>query len=384
MHLATERPSLTLLTRVPPALATAWRSGTVLEAQVVSTDEGKGTARVHIQGRTLDVRTELPLQPGQRLLLKAETQPGQWRLHLQSSPEQMMLDQTLRQVLPRQQPLAPAVQAFVRAATDPQLPPPVRMLATQLAALVPEPQRLATAEGLQQAIERSGLFLEARLATPASTQPPTTSQPQSAPQSSTGTLPAPAEASVALDFKGLLLRLLHLLRGPASSRADKAEADTDSAVAEALRTLARYAESALARIELRQVRALPESGERTPELVLELPFRQGEQLETLTLRIRREQEHNGGSEGQTPWTVTLELGDGKSGALRAVVTWSNHTVSTRFFAARSELTGRINASLNLLDTRLRAAGLEVGTLEAHTGPASSEEPLPQGLLRERA
>jgi len=69
--------------------------------------------------------------------------------------------------------------------------------------------------------------------------------------------------------------------------------------------------------------------------------------------------------------------------LRAVIAWSGEAVSTRFFAARSELAERIGASLGLLDTRLRAAGLEVGTLEAHTGQATSEERLPQGLLRER-
>ncbi|MGE0082505.1 MAG: hypothetical protein AB7U81_14540, partial [Thiohalomonadaceae bacterium] len=108
IRLAAGPPSLTLLTRAAPALVAAWRAGAVLEALVVATDADQGTARVTIQGRTLDVRTEVPLQSGQRLLLEAEPRPGQWRLHLQPSRELTVLQQALRQALPRQQPLAPA------------------------------------------------------------------------------------------------------------------------------------------------------------------------------------------------------------------------------------------------------------------------------------
>lgn len=384
MRLATERPSLILLSRVAPALLAAWRAGAVLEALVVSADADQGTARVLIQGRALEVRTEVPLQSGQRLSLEAEPRPGHWRLRIPPPPERAVLHQALRQALPRQQPLAPAIQAFVRAVADSRLPPSVRALAAQLTAQALEPRRLATADGLRQAMERSGIFLEARLA---ASVPPTTAAalPSSvvkAPPLPAGAPPAGHE-SVASDLKGLLLRLLHLLRAPTPARPDKDAADPDHAATEALRALTRHAEGALARIELHQLRALPESGEREPSFVLELPFRQGEQLETLTLRIRREPEADGEPEARAPWTITLELGDGKSGPLRAVIAWSGEAVSTRFFAARSELAERIGTSLGLLDTRLRAAGLEVGTLEAHTGQATSEERLPQGLLRER-
>lgn len=384
MRLATERPSLILLSRVAPALLAAWRAGAVLEALVVSADADQGTARVLIQGRALEVRTEVPLQSGQRLSLEAEPRPGHWRLRIPPPPERAVLHQALRQALPRQQPLAPAIQAFVRAVADSRLPPSVRALAAQLTAQVLEPRRLATADGLRQAVERSGIFLEARLAAsvPPTTAPALPSSVVKAPPLPAGAPPAGHE-SVASDLKGLLLRLLHLLRAPTPARPDKDAADPDHAATETLRALTRHAEGALARIELHQLRALPESGEREPSFVLELPFRQGEQLETLMLRIRREPEADGEPEARAPWTITLELGDGKSGPLRAVIAWSGEAVSTRFFAARSELAERIGTSLGLLDTRLRAAGLEVGTLEAHTGQATSEERLPQGLLRER-
>jgi len=384
MRLAAERPSLILLSRVAPALLAAWRAGAVLEALVVSADADQGTARVLIQGRALEVRTEVPLQSGQRLSLEAEPRPGHWRLRIPPPPERAVLHQALRQALPRQQPLAPAIQTFVRAVADSRLPPSVRALAAQLTAQVLEPRRLATADGLRQAVERSGIFLEARLAAsvPPTTAPALPSSVVKAPPLPAGAPPAGHE-SVASDLKGLLLRLLHLLRAPTPARPDKDAADPDHAATETLRALTRHAEGALARIELHQLRALPESGEREPSFVLELPFRQGEQLETLMLRIRREPEADGEAEARAPWTITLELGDGKSGPLRAVIAWSGEAVSTRFFAARSELAERIGASLGLLDTRLRAAGLEVGTLEAHTGQASSEERLPQGLLRER-
>lgn len=185
------------------------------------------------------------------------------------------------------------------------------------------------------------------------------------------------------DMKGLLLRLLHLLRAPASAVHSTTHDHQPGQALETLRGLARHAESAVARIEFQQFRALPEHADADPAWVLELPFRQGEDVETLTLRIRRDQEQDNAPEGVWPWTITLELGDSASGPLRAVVALRDKTVSTRFFATRTELAERIGNSLDVLDTRLRAAGLQVQTLEAHVGRAVSEEPLPGGLLKER-
>jgi hypothetical protein len=198
------------------------------------------------------------------------------------------------------------------------------------------------------------------------------------------TLTLPSGGIVGGDLKALLLRLFSLLRAPPSRSQDGAPHERTTAV-ETLRALARQADGALARIELHQFRATPEDPDGGgPAWVMELPFRQGAALETLTLRIRRDPEQKDDPDAPAPWTVTLELGDAGAGALRAVIGLHGRAVSTRFFAERAEMAERINASLRVLDTRLRAAGLDVDTLEAHTGRATGdEEPMPSGLLQER-
>ncbi|MCK9531560.1 MAG: hypothetical protein M0R77_13515 [Gammaproteobacteria bacterium] len=461
--LSSAQISLALLTAAAPALASAWRAGALLEAVVVSSDPTKSIARLAIQGRELEVRSEAALRVGERLLLTAEPREGHWQLSRREAPPLAPLEQAWRQILPRQQPLAPALRALCDTAKLPALPPPLREALVRLHEYIPPPQRLATPTGLREAVEKSGIFLEARLAapraqplgisatpappasaptSPASAPVPLTSAPQgsgpASPSASvtttvTAATPAPITTSraapsqvpastppdvlpgtttpaplspvqpatlggtgekaitavasstvpMATDLKGSLLRLLNLLRAPGTAH-DKTHDDRVGGQAlETLRALARHAEGALARIELQQFRALPERADADPAWVLELPFRQGEDVETLTLRIRRDQEQDDAADGVWPWTITLELGDGTCGPLRAVVALRDKAVSTRFFAGRAELAERIATSLDFLDTRLRAAGLDVQTLEAHVGRVVSEEPLPDGLVKER-
>jgi hypothetical protein len=79
------------------------------------------------------------------------------------------------EAVPRQAGIAP-LMANVRAVVDrPDMPPEVREAGRALLAKTPQAAELATPQGLRQAVERSGVFLEAKMAraavTPAASDP---------------------------------------------------------------------------------------------------------------------------------------------------------------------------------------------------------------------
>ena len=75
------------------------------------------------------------------------------------------------EAVPRQAGIAP-LMANVRAVVDrPDMPPEVREAGRALLARTPQAAELATPQGLRQAVERSGVFLEARMARAAATPP---------------------------------------------------------------------------------------------------------------------------------------------------------------------------------------------------------------------
>ena len=116
------------------------------------------------------------------------------------------------EAVPRQTGLAP-LMANVRAVVDrPDMPPEVREAGQALLTKTPQAAEITTPQGLRQAVERSGVFLEAKMARAA-----VTTQAPDAP-------PAPAQAS---DMKAALL----VFRGALSAWLAKAapELTTDLA-----------------------------------------------------------------------------------------------------------------------------------------------------------
>jgi len=99
----------------------------------------------------------------------------------------------------RQGGLAPLLADAEVATTVPALPEPVRQAAERLLALQPALDETISADGLKQALGRSGLFLEAHLASAASNG--------SAPTTLRGVVPPPAD-----DVKAALIVLRNVLK----------------------------------------------------------------------------------------------------------------------------------------------------------------------------
>jgi len=152
---------------------------------------------------------------------------------------------TAAEAVPRQAGLAP-LMADARAIVDhAEAPPEVQNAARTLLARTPRASEISTAQGLRKAVERSGVFLEARLArsvAPASDAPPGTVAPE-----------ADMKAAL-LVFRAALSNWL--ARSPADP-IEAPEANVAGVKAEAKAELASPAGAAPPAVE-------PQKGDRTP------------------------------------------------------------------------------------------------------------------------
>ncbi|MBI5039718.1 MAG: hypothetical protein HZB57_00435 [Gammaproteobacteria bacterium] len=172
----TTGPMAPLLATTPVArsepLAT-WRVGQILAATVTANPQ-PGVADLRIGSLLVKAQTgELSLSPGQNLRLEVASLKEMPVLKLLGLMQQNPVQQVLRDVLPRQQPLPLLFTALARLITpatpsptprSPSIAPEIVRLAQELLAKLPDTARASTADGLRQAIRDSGLFLESKLA----------------------------------------------------------------------------------------------------------------------------------------------------------------------------------------------------------------------------
>jgi len=410
---------LTLALSGTAAASPQWQAGQILDARVLEAQRD-GTLLLQLEGlnKPVQARSPLPLASGQQVKLMVAVEADRIVLRLLDTPaKETALQQAWRSALPRQQPLLTVLQHIARllqlpaaspagtsaghtaaAATGatgmavpplplpeasmpapPQpssaatagsttspgtaTPPPateqVKALATELLNRLAEPQRLATADGLRQAISHSGLFLEARLA-----------------RGDTSVLQQ--------DFRAGLLRLLGAVReqmaAPAATAPRSGAPITPALNPALLLELSQHIEGALARVKVQQLQTLSAQSGPDPAWLLELPLRHGAEQESIRLRIQRE----GGqrdANGTPGWSVRLHFDSAQHGGVDSVVTLLGGKIGVSFWAERAATAARFQQRLEELRGQLQHAGLEVEHLRSVTGRASlDEDPAPRGLL----
>ncbi len=255
----------------------------------------------------------------------------------------------------------------------PPLPLKVREAVVELLSRLPNAQKLATPEGIKQAIDDSGLFFESRLAQ------------------------GVEKGALQGDVKTILFRLASLLRQslktlakqppplpparpdakgggkqgaarPAATAGQAAAATAKQAESTALlQLLSRQSESSLARVQMNQLTSLnaQQQGDETV-LALELPLFNGKESELLEMTIRREGKRTRGGE-EACWSVTLKLDNDDYGAIRAVVTLVGRKVSTTFWCEQAEAQQLFQQHLEKLRARMGEQGLELGRTQALVG-----------------
>jgi len=369
------------------------RNGQTLSATVLHSDT-PGKLNLDINGKLLQVTSSLRLTEGMTLQLRVEKNSEQALLHLDDKAvRQLVHSQGLRHSLPLQEPLKPLFErlqqlvqpqgaraatlktplpsASSQASTTPDRAQPsaqartevptsgdtpratpaaatprqVQLAISRLLNILPSIGQISRAPGLQQAIARSGLFLESSLL-----------QGQA--------------ASSDKDVKTALLRLARTIRQNLGDGGD-AKPGQGAVGREALQTLLRQVDSGVARLQLHQLNALSSQqtqGDERQLLTLELPLWQPQEknLEFLHLKIQREKGQAGAGAGSC-WSVTLHLSPAGFGDIHAVVSLAGGKVSTTFWCEQEQTGELFREELETLQQRLSEQGLEVGRFSALTG-----------------
>ncbi len=435
------------LTATPPVTRSAalstWRVGQILAATVIANPQ-PGVADLRIGSLRVKAQTGgLSLTPGQSLRLEVASLKQMPVLRLLGLMQQNPLQQMLREVLPRQQPLPLLFTALARLIMptpttlqrSPNLAPEIFTLARNLLETLPSTARVSSADGLRQAIRDSGLFLEAKLAQAAASNV------------------RPTE--LAHDFKANLLRLVQALRDNAANSAPAATrahpllgtggapatptrpapapvalpaalaATLASAVPTATRLspgslpdpgaplqrgqppqppvplaqlikgqelaltqaqLQRFAEGALARVQLHQLSSLPQERMPLPEWLIELPLRRDGETDVWNFRIGRdaERERKTPDDATPAWSVMLAFDLPGVGPMQSRVTLRGDRVTAQFFSRIQGVLPLVMEHLPMLQARLRQVGLSVDELTCHHGEIPKPQaPPPTRILDER-
>jgi hypothetical protein len=406
----------------PLAQATAWKPGQVLEAVVTRSQAGSTRTEIRIGNARLTLELPAPVPQGSRLALqvvRAGAQPtlallsaasgtahtpiaSQASLTTSSAPATpapaappLLSPAWLASLLPAQGSQAPLLSALSWLVAQPErlqsLPQPVRAALEQVTAQIPGVEQATRAEGLKQAVARSGLFHEASLAI------------QATATVGASTVPAPNLKSVLLSLAARLRAHAAIPRAtPAVARpmdippprpgaGPTPQARTESgltgltrdALLEVLRT---RTESALARLALHQWSALENPDTGLPRWLLELPLRSQQGVDLVHLLLEREAKRDEPDEGPT-WRAELALDLPGLGPVHVHVAVTGEHVQTRFWAEDPDTVRRIRTALPVLRDKLEERALRVRDLGCHEGhppPRNARAPSRTPLLDDRA
>jgi hypothetical protein len=350
--------ALTWLGAAAGASSEGWRIGSVLSARPLGVTE-QGLMVLQVGALTVEAEapgTKLPPQFQVRVLsLGAQPQ-----LEILSSNSQLdsTVNQALRERLPQQNgyaPLLATVGALSQWAIVKQLPPYLRSALALLEHSMSTPQELSTGDGLRQAINRSGVFLEAQLAQ----------------------APANDATTAHDDMKGALLRLVAILKGqPLLGESSDAEVDppllyrgvtpqgrlplpfelaSTSEATDFLPRLYTDVQAALARLEVAQLQATP------GHWLVEVPVQDAEGADVLQIMLKQEQE------AEQSWTMGFSLDLPSLGPIVGELHLRGLRLSVRLWAQRRETVDRLEDQFDDLRSRVDATGLFLDQLSCQFG-----------------
>lgn len=309
---------------------------------------------------------------------------------------QQTLQQSLREVLPRQEALhtlMPLLQKLIAPNVAAPLPAPIAKLLGQLLQSLPKPAQLQTGDGVKRAIENSGSFLESRIGK------------SSGVTTGAGATPEPLPKVLESDLKAQLTALLGAVRrllpnGAAVAQATNADPsqatqadeliyspklllrnnsapaarddDVDAGDLQLIQ-LSKLLQSGLARIQLNQLDgAVSRHANADPQLqvpawVLELPL-QNTRGHSDNLQVRIEQ-RDGQQQSRTrvQWNVQIAFDLHELGKIAATLSIVDKNVAATVWAEQASTHRSVQQKIDYLRAGLESVGVKVTEMQCRLG-----------------
>ncbi|MBA1149104.1 flagellar hook-length control protein FliK [Ectothiorhodospiraceae bacterium WFHF3C12] len=335
---------------------------------------------LNVLGRRVTVPSQLQVPNGERLTVQVQTLQPQVSLKILAATTRATETQAqLARLLPQQQgPVGHALAPVTRTVESPQaqsLPAPVRDVLGRLAQALPGRAEATDPATLRRVLEHSGLFLERLLSR----------------------VPVREAGQVAnTDVKALLQRAAAALRQslgravPTPQAQGGSSAPTQAApnLVPVLEGLLTQVESALSRIQLLQLQ--PNISQSPLDLTVEVPLRDGADVDNLYLRIRKD---GGGVEAEGDnaepvYQLVVRLDFERFGTAQATLRMQGEKVSAVWHSENPSLSEAIQQHLPELESRIRGLGLEAeSVLCVNAPPPRSTDDVrqpPSGIFHEQA
>ena len=276
---------------------------------------------------------------------------------------QQVID-TIKQVLPIQTPPTELINQLIinlpKIKNSESISDNLKRLAKEILESLPKLKNTRNPQQLKKAITNSGLFLEAKLATPNNE----------------------TKSDFPTDFKNKLLKFQHALKQELEVKNNQ---KTSSNELNLLKEMQQKTESSLARVILNQLNSLPKEEGVKQMWLLDLPFINKETAESVKIEVDREQ-HSNPDENEENWAVTLTITPPGLATIHCKISCLDKIINTRFWSDSQGVVDKISQHLDYLDQQLKAEGLETGHLSAHRGIDtinSHQQITPQNLLDQK-
>ena len=350
----------------------ALKAGQFIDAVVVSSSH-PGQVNLRIGDRVIAAATTVALKQNAHLLLEVVQTKPQLLLRLIPStadtPAGKPLQQAMITLLPQQLGLAPSLAGLIHKSLIESRSPAqaqLRSLINALADAIPGRDTLSRAEGLRQAIQQSGLFLEGLLAR---------SRVRS-------------RADMSRDIKACLIRTQHGLgryladngsvpdsraalshlhdsTSPPRNRALPAPQHRvplglsagDSGIDGIIPELLNNAKAAVARLVLLQVVTAENFNNGELMWQLEVPVKHGDGIEVVSMTVEKERGDQPSDESSR-WVINLALDLPRLGPVTIRMSWFKQGISTCIFSDSASTRSTIEHELDTLRSKLAQHGVD--------------------------
>ena len=322
-----------------------------------------------------------------------------------------VLSQALKQVTTQNTEITPLLKNISFVANRPALRPSplaadVNALVREIFKQIPSPFNLKTASQVKNQFNNSGLFIENKIKNQIISVLQHTAINK--PSAIRAQLNSNIKSELSLDLGAQLHRLASLIKtqidpvttqkpnlmlnqntasqSPQSQNANVANQSIRSQVEqatllnitqreEAMQTFLRQVESSLSHMHQTQLQNLNESQAGRPLWLMELPIKDGQDIDLFELRISEEENSNQDEdEAKKIWNITLKFDLTGIGKIKAHIKMQNNYISAQFFSEKKEVLSLFQENFDFLRSRLNSNGLNVGNIECAHANLSDDKP----------
>ncbi|MCW8900582.1 MAG: flagellar hook-length control protein FliK [Gammaproteobacteria bacterium] len=384
---------------------------------------------LNIQGvKANTVKPDIPgLQIGDILKLQIEQLKPmpQFRIvSLQKAMDTHLITQALKNIAAQQTSTTPLLKDISYIANRPALrpsplPADVNAAVRDIFKQLPSPFNLKTATQVKNQLQNSGTFIESNIKNQLFSAAQNTALNR-APRITHGITPqitSHVKSALEHDLGAQLHRLANLIRTQLPPMKSTAPLDAnkiitpaivntgDNKVAaqqmnrapaeqasfqnitqreEAMHSFLRQVESSLTHMQQTQLQNLNESQPGRPLWLMELPIKDGQDIDVFQLRISEEDNPQVEGENKKIWNVTLQFDLTGLGKVKAHIKMQNELISAQFFSEKAEVLSLFRDNFDFLRGRLSYNGLNVGKIDcAHAKLSEDVSPQHSTRLDER-